>query len=331
MTKTAPLLAALALITFAGTAYAGGNDLGSSERPWAQGVSSEEQHAALELFSKGNGDLKNSYFLEAANAYREALKHWDHPAIHYNLVLALLNLDQPVEVHEHLEAAMKYGAAPLDEDKLAQAKRYKSLVEKQLTHVSLTCNETGAKVVMDGKDLFTAPGHYDGWVRAGPHTIVASKEGFLPNQISKPLPPGESVSYDMKLFTEDDLTQYKRMWSAWVPWAVVGAGVAVAGIGGAMHFEASQSYKSFDSDIQTCGGCVPSSSTAAKKNTGNTLQSAAFGAYGVGGAAIVTGAVLVYVNRLQPFHLNPGDEHVEVGMAPYVAPGQAGFTMAARF
>ena len=39
---------------------------------------------------------------------------WDHPGIHYNLALALLNMDQPVEVYQNLENAIKYGAEPLD-------------------------------------------------------------------------------------------------------------------------------------------------------------------------------------------------------------------------
>ena len=100
-------------------------EMQSSDRPWAKGVSESDQRRALELFGKGNGLLKDSLFVQAAAQYRAALKSWDHPAIHYNLVLALLNLDQPVEVLQHLEAAMRYGAAPLDADKFNQARAYR--------------------------------------------------------------------------------------------------------------------------------------------------------------------------------------------------------------
>src|SRR5947209_7866588 len=93
----------------------------AAERPWSRGVAAVEQKAALELFREGNALLKESLFVQAAAKYREALAHWNHPGIHYNLALALLNLDQPVEVYRQLEAALIYGPAPLDADKYEHA------------------------------------------------------------------------------------------------------------------------------------------------------------------------------------------------------------------
>jgi len=75
---------------------------------WAVGVSTERQEAALAHLQEGNSLLKESLFLEAAKVYRKALSEWDHPGIHYNLALALLNLDQPVEVYQNLVAAVKF-------------------------------------------------------------------------------------------------------------------------------------------------------------------------------------------------------------------------------
>src|ERR1700733_7519084 len=60
---------------------------GGDTRPWASGVSPSEQ--------------------------RDALKHWDHPAIHYNLALAQMELAQPIEAYDNLTTAIKYGDAPL--------------------------------------------------------------------------------------------------------------------------------------------------------------------------------------------------------------------------
>src|SRR5437879_5618527 len=71
----------------------------AAERPWVRGVPAAEQKVALDLFREGNTLLKESLFVQAAAKYREALRHWNHPGIHYNLALALLNLDQPVEVY----------------------------------------------------------------------------------------------------------------------------------------------------------------------------------------------------------------------------------------
>jgi hypothetical protein len=271
--------------------------------------------------------------VQAASKYRDALKHWDHPAIHYNLVLALVNLDQPLEMHEHLVAAMKYGEAPLDTEKFTQAKNYLLIVEKQLAKVEIKCDEPGAKVSLDGQPLFTAPGHEERFVRAGSHNISATKDGFVPNQQARTLPAGEITPIDLKLYTEDDVTQYRRRWSAWMPWTVLGAGVLVAGGGGFMHYQASQSFHSFDQGINACGGCIPSSNLVNQKNTGNTLQTAAFGAYVVGGGALIAGAALVYVNRPQPYLVTPGQEKTELSFSilPFLSPQAGGFSAQINF
>ena len=131
--KRRSALAAMLLALLASPAVAQLGALESSgERPWAKGVPQAKQEKAFALFRDGNSALKESLFVKAAQIYREALQSWDHPAIHYNLALALVNLDQPLETHEHLLAALKYGAAPLDSDKYEQALRYRALVEKQL-------------------------------------------------------------------------------------------------------------------------------------------------------------------------------------------------------
>src|SRR5262245_44885897 len=63
-------------------------------RPWATGVTIDAQKAALTPFREGNSHLNEGLFARASESYRQALKVWNHPAIHYNLALALMNLDQ---------------------------------------------------------------------------------------------------------------------------------------------------------------------------------------------------------------------------------------------
>jgi hypothetical protein len=271
------------------------------DRPWAKDVSAEEQRIAQEIFREGNSLLKESVFVQATAKYRDAIKHWDHPAIHYNLVLALLNMDQPLEVREHLIAALSYGPEPLDQDKFEQAKAYKLLIEKQLVQIEVRCDEPGAEVVMDGRKLFVAPGKYESFVRSGPHTIVATKAGYLPHQFSKALPAGENASFDVKLYKTTELTRYERRWSVGLPWAFVVAGALVGGAGGGLHFGASRSFQQFDQRVLDRGGSAPDADLMALRSRGQTMQGFAIGCYGVGGAALLTGAILVYLNRLQPY------------------------------
>jgi tetratricopeptide (TPR) repeat protein len=314
-------------------------DLGAStqpsERPWAKAVTPAEQKLATDLFREGNGLLKESLFVAAAAKYREALAHWNHPGIHYNLALALLNLDQPVEVFTQLEEAMKYGAAPLDADKFEHAGRYKALIEKQLARVEVTCYQDAAIVSMDGRQLFFAPGRYEGLVRVGQHTIVAQKMGYITTQKSPMLPPGQKTTIDMKLFTADDLTHYKRRWPNWIPWTTLGAGVLLAGVGGILHWQASESFKQYDQGVARCamagmtGGCMPDGALAGKKASGENLQVGAFTLYAFGGAAIVAGATLVGLNRARPFRVSPDSD--KVSLMPLMGPNGGGLVATIHF
>jgi hypothetical protein len=309
----------------------------AEDRPWAKGVSAENQKSALELFRAGNTLLKESIFVQAADKYRQALALWDHPAIHYNMALALLNLDQPVEVRQHLVSAMRFGAAPLDSDKFENARAYKTLIEKQLARVVLTCETAGASVSMDGKVLFVAPGRYEGFVRPGRHAIVATKDGNPPTDVSRTMLPGEEVNLALKIYTAEELTRYSRHWDAWKPWAVVAGGAAIAASGALLHLRAKGSYQEFDNRIAACGGCVPPPDVADQRSRGDSLQTLAFGTYAVGGAALTTGLVLAFINRSQPYQISPNELANEsanppaVTVSPMVSKGEGGVLATFRF
>jgi hypothetical protein len=343
-TTAAALLAALLGSTTAGAQAPPHNeaqtDLGSTgDRPWAKGVPQAEQRLATELFREGNNLLKESLFVAAAEKYREALGHWNHPGVHYNLALALLNLDQPVEVFNHLEEAMKYGPTPLDADKFEHAGRYKALIEKQLARVEVSCGEPGAQVTMDGRPLFTAPGRYEALVRVGQHSILAEKTGFVTTQKTPMLPPGKKTTVELKLYTADDLTRYKRRWPAAMPWLVLGAGVLLAGVGGIMHWQAVESFAAYDAGITACarggmsGGCVPDEGLVGKKSQGEALQAAAISSYAIGGAVVVVGGVLAYLNRARPYRVTPEADRVawRPSLLPLFGPRGGGAALTFHF
>jgi hypothetical protein len=308
---------------------------GSQERPWAKGVPQVKQAAAAVPFHEGNHLLKNSLFPRAVEKYREALKHWDHPAIHYNMALALLNLNEPLILHHHLTESMRYGEAPLDKDKFERAGAFKKLIEQQLAHVEIACDAPGALVSMDGQVLFTAPGRHEALVRPGKHSITATKEGFLSTDLNQTLLPGEKASLSLKLYTASDLTRYRRQWSTWKPWAVVGAGAAVALAGGALHMQARGSFVDFDTHIAQCGsgGCFPAPEVTNLRTRGMSMQQMAFGAYAVGGAALVTGAVLAFINRPQAYRINLDEAGTpeSASVAPLLGRGEGGILATLRF
>lgn len=196
----------------------GWSTTGEKDRPWAKGISSERQDAANRLFEQGNRFLKDSLFRQAVEKYEDALVQWDHPAIRYNMALALLSFEQPIEVHHHLKQALRYGEAPLGNDRFNHAKLFLRLVEKQLSRVDIRCDVEGATVSFDGRVVFRAPGRFEALVRSGSHVVVASKPGLITDQRAWVLGTGETIRYD--------LTPHAQQQSIWPTMDVV-AGIAV--------------------------------------------------------------------------------------------------------
>ncbi|HEY0250052.1 MAG TPA: hypothetical protein VGC41_00945 [Kofleriaceae bacterium] len=312
---------------------------GGDTRPWAAGVKKSEQETALKLFHDGNVQLNDGLFAKAADAYKQALTHWDHPAIHYNLALALMNLDQPIESRENFEVSVKFGEAPLQsKDKFDHAKDYMLLLDKQIGEVEVTCQKAGTKVSVDGKEVFTAPGTWKGKVRAGKHTIVGTLEGH-PTRVDAPyISPGAPFRIELKLYTTAELTRYRRKWDAtWMPYAVMGGGVLIGLVGGGMELLASNDYKKYDDKIAACNqampgnlGCQQSSDLKNIKNSGDTKKTAGYVLYGVGAAAFVTGAVLWIINRPESYEVRPEDLNA-VSFHPVIAPDFAGAALTGRF
>jgi hypothetical protein len=312
---------------------------GGDERPWAAGVKQSEQQAALKLFHDGNVQLNDGLFAKAVDAYKGALTHWDHPAIHYNLALAEMNLDSPIESQENFQAAIKFGEAPLQsKDKFDHAKDYILLLDKQIGEVEVTCNKPGTKVAIDGKEVFTAPGTYKGKVRAGKHSIVGTLEGH-PSRVDAPyIEAGAPFRIELKLYTTAELTRYRRQWDAtWMPYAVMGGGVLVGVAGGLFELLASNDYKKYDDQVKACNamtvgnmGCAQSQSLKDLKSSGDTKKDVGYVLYGVGAAAVITGAVLWIINRPESYEVRPEDLN-SVSVKPVVSPEFAGASLSGRF
>ncbi|MBA3393311.1 MAG: hypothetical protein H0T89_11735 [Deltaproteobacteria bacterium] len=324
---------------------------GGDQRPWAAGVSIENQRAALELFREGNQNHNDGIFVKAVELYRAALKHWDHPAINYNLALSLTNLDQPIEVEASLQKAIRFGPAPLEKGKFEHAKQSLLLIEKQLATIEVSCQKEGARVSVDNKEIFVVepgkPNVYKARVRIGKHTFVAEKPGYATGLDAPFIGPGETFRIELKLYTAEELTRYKRRWdSRWVPFAVMGGGVVAGLVGGAFTLSAQSSYDELDAEVERCndetgmnGGCEATSNLTALRDSGDSKRTFGYVMYGVAGAAVVTGAVLLYLNRSTAYQISSDEyrrEQLErdrrkVTVTPIVAPTMAGAMLQSSF
>lgn len=167
-------------------------------RPWAAGVSDREQKIALGLYVAGNHEFIQARYAQALARYQEAIQHWDHPAIRFNMAVCLINLDQPVEARDNLERSLVYGAFALGPDAYGQGLTYRKLLDAQLVRLTLDCPEPDEEVVLDGKLVFKGPGVVDRFVLPGEHQVFATKPGFLPASRKIVLVAGKPVTYEIR-------------------------------------------------------------------------------------------------------------------------------------
>lgn len=306
-------------------------------RPWAIGVPEEAQRRAQELFAEGNGFLDNLGYATAAAKFRQAIESWAHPAIQYNLAIALIKLDQPIEAYQSIIQALRYGAAPLDSEQYEQALNYKQLLRKQLGEIELSCAQDGVKVKLDGKLVLTCSGTTRTLLLLGEHQLVATKQGLRTVTKSLLVTSSATMKVQLRLFTEQELTGTKRYWKSWQPWALAAAGAGIAMAGGALHYwGARANIDAFDAQLARdcpfgCHDNEPGSPSALLRR-GELQQQFAWGSYVVGGLAAATGIVGVVVNLPRQVPLDRSSEEtrmITIGISP--SPVGGGLRIAGRF
>jgi hypothetical protein len=315
--------------------------------PWSKGVPLERRQAARAIFLEGNELIKDTLFAKAADRYREAIAIWDDTAFHYNLAIAQINLDQPIEAYESLKKAMLYGEAPLGSSRYEQSHNYLKLLENQLAWIEVVGNDAGAEVSLDGKPLFVGPGRHEGLVRPGAHQLVASKPGYLTWSEPIVVSSGERRSIEVTLVTLDQVSESSRRWATWKPWAVVGGGAVVALAGGVVHWRAAANFGEYDDEFLQLGcvvepdpeapGCTETDVPAHMQDRlrrATREQRIAVASYTVGGAALATGLVLVYLNRprlTQKAERAERNRPADISFSPVVTPRSMGLSATMRF
>ncbi|HEY1817058.1 MAG TPA: tetratricopeptide repeat protein [Kofleriaceae bacterium] len=295
----------------------------ADDAPWAVGVTTAQKDAAHALLDAGNALFLQRDYAGALEQYRRAVAQWDHPAIRFNIVRCLIQLDRSVEAADNLKLALKYGAAPLEDNVYSEALAYQKLLAKQIADVEVHCAQPGVAVSLDGQPLLNCPGTQTRRVSPGRHLLVGSKDGFLTKTSDVVIAGGETQAVAVDLVPLSAATIGHR-WAEWKPWVVLGSGLVVLGVGGLVEYQASQDMASFDRGLAvSCAdtGCGPSRpippSLADEQTRARRENDIAIGVMSLGVAAAAAGGVLLYMNRGLP--VIPTFEHTPGGGAVSVA------------
>jgi hypothetical protein len=304
------------------------------ERPWAQGVSDAEQQRALDGFRTGNEAFGATDYVAAVRAYRDALGHWDHPAIHGNLAVALIHLDDPVAALEHLDEALRFGPSPFEPSMYGQLETDRKLLLGQLGSIEVVCDVDGAVVTLDGHTVLVGKGTIARTVRAGSYQVVAKKQSHLTFASQVSALPAHPVIIRVELVPLELAGGVERRWAPWKPWAVVSGGAALAGIGLAYQLAARGSVDEFEAEIaRSCpSGCRPEDLPRPVRDLEERarLQNRiGVTALALGGVAFVAGGAMVVWN--QPRRVRLEESGQRVSAAPLVGAHVLGVALGGRF
>ena len=309
-----------------------------SDSPWYCGVTDVQQENALSLYREANQLFDDGLFVGAVGKYRAALEHWDHPAIHYNLMLALVALERPIEAYESSLAALRHGPTAVPSDDYERARDYQRLLRGRLAVLEVICDEPGAIVSLDGQQLLRAPGMVRLFVTPGQHEIVARKNGFLASHQTLLLLPEKPLRVHVAMLEADQALLTLRHWQPWRPWGLVSAGIGIGLLGTAFEWRANINNRAaqelFHEECPPPLGCFEQSKSAelvARTQRSTWYRRMGHGASIAGAATALTGLVLVYLNRPQQIENPLRKQLVRVSIVPTIDHELQGLSMRLTF
>ena len=289
------VLVMLALVT--STAHAG-------DEPWSAGVSADQEAQANALFAEANALFSQQAHAPALVKYKAAIAIWDHPMIRFNMAVTLIRLDRIVEASEALERALRFGDAPFPPELYQQALAYQTLLLGRLGYIEVRCDLVGARVQLDGKPWFVAPSTTKIRVESGEHSVVAEKDGYLTEARRVVVTGGGTTSEKLTLIPLGSAMIVTYRHPRWIPWTVLGGGVAIAVTGGLGFYAlGKRQMDDFRDDFfrQCPTGCESDLSMhpdlAAKRDRADTKYTLATGFVIGGGVIAIGGGVWAILNR----------------------------------
>lgn len=299
-------------------------------KPWAVGVSPKKRARALRLYRIGNKYFEDSQYAKALTHYLRAIRSWDHPAIRFNIAVCYVHLTHPLEAYRNMRLALRHGRAPLKAH-YKPARTYLRLLRSQLAALTVRCDTPGARVTLDGRYLFTGPGKGSWTVQVGKHALVASLRGHLTETRSIALLPRQRLRVRLAPLPIGKAVRVERRWKVWIPWTVLGLGVVLSAVGATLTGLSVKSFHQYDSDhfAQCPTGCdVRPAELVELQDRAKLQRNLGVPLLSVGSAALVTGVVLLLLNRVKKLRSVKGANKStsKLFFRPHLAPGHAALT-----
>lgn len=326
--------------------------MNSPRPPWSASTPASKQRAALSAYRQANELAEKRFYATAEAKYHLAYKLWPHPAFAYNLALMQMQLGRSIDAHASLTRAVEHGADPL-RNRYELAQQQIARIEGEVGMLRVRCEESGARVMLDGQLLFEAPGSFQGVVRPGAHQVTAVRRGLDPVVEFVVAAAGEELGVVLTFeYPTVEVEILYRRWTTWGPYAAVLGGTAALFAGAALSWRADRTLEDNAAQLRDLcsmnqlsgmSGCSPDDSAyrrlVDRRQRATLEQRLSYVGYAVGGTALAAGAVLMYLNReqtrterrtLTPAALDASEE-TTYELRPLVAPSVLGVSASFSF
>jgi hypothetical protein len=271
--------------------------------PWAQGVATPEQDRANALFDDGNQLFAQQAHGPALEKYRAAIALWDHPMIRFNMAVTEIRLDRILEADHDLAQAMRFGAAPFTPELYQQALDYQNLMKGRVGAIEVRCDQVDVQILLDGKPWFACPGERRSRVLTGEHVVVGDHAGFLTSSSRIFVAGGGVTVQRVALMSLEAASSLEYPRPRWIPWTVVGGGLAAFAGGLGFYLVGKNEIEAFHSDFASvCArGCDAdlSDQPVLRRNRDSAILKGQVAASLMiaGGVVTAGGIVLAILNR----------------------------------
>jgi len=273
----------------------------------------DHYEAGLALYSDGE-------FQRAAIEFDRAYELVPNYRALYNIGQVRIQLHNYARATKALQAYLKEGGTKIDADRKKSVMDDLEMLATRTATLALTSNEDGAELKVDGELAGMTPLSEPLLLDTGEHRIGISKLGFVTREISVTLASRDSQSMQLDIQKEQaaagpvvvvapqnpqssDRTAW--IWGTWSATAAFAAGSAVTGV---LGIKAANELDEMRSTVGSTRGELDS----AQRRAQTLLTTADI----LGGAAIVTGSIALYLTLSKPAGPEKAKKRAELHLGP---------------
>jgi hypothetical protein len=265
------------------------------------------------LLDEAAGHIRDGDYESALASFRAA----------YEREPSWLALSGIAQAHEerghHLEALEAYERLlrefgdRLSEEQTQVVTRCIAALEARIGVLALDAPPAGTEIMVDGITLGRGPFRDTVRVMPGRHTVVGTLDGHEPiTRVVLVIAGGEErlalrlLPKEVQVLVEPAILDTPM--PRWLPWVTIGGGLAAIALGGGLEYVAQRNAAAFRDEVAAAAGDTPHQIVIDDRRLrqAKNQEIAAIGLFTAGGVAVVTGVVLVVLNRPRPV----GDDSV---------------------